>query len=95
LSRPQSFYFLNKIDRFKEKLPISPMNKYFPDYDGGDNYEQACDYILERFVALNQSEIKQIYTHFTCATDTQQIKFVMAAVNDIIIQTNLRDCGLL
>ncbi|RUS13582.1 guanine nucleotide-binding protein subunit alpha [Endogone sp. FLAS-F59071] len=87
--------FLNKIDRFKEKLPLSPMNKFFPDYEGGDNYDAACDYILNRFVSLNQSETKQIYTHFTCATDTQQIKFVMAAVNDIIIQNNLRDVGLL
>lgn len=26
--------FLNKIDRFKEKLPVSPMQNYFPDYDG-------------------------------------------------------------
>ncbi|CAJ0901712.1 15472_t:CDS:2 [Entrophospora sp. SA101] len=84
--------FLNKIDRFKEKLPLSPMVKYFPDYEGGSDYELACDYILNRFVSLNQSDIKQIYTHFTCATDTEQIKFVMAAVNDIIIQTNLRDC---
>ncbi|CAG8433736.1 10428_t:CDS:2 [Diversispora eburnea] len=83
------------IDRFAEKLPISPMENYFPDYTGGDNYEAACDYILNRFVSLNQSDIKQIYTHFTCATDTQQIKFVMAAVNDIIIQTNLREVGLL
>ena len=87
--------FLNKIDRFKEKLPISPMSNYFPDYYGGDNYEHACEYILHRFVSLNQSDIKQIYTHFTCATDTGQIRFVMAAVNDIVIQTNLRDCGLL
>jgi len=87
--------FLNKIDRFRDKLPKSPMNKYFPDYEGGNNYEAACDYILDRFVSLNQSDVKQIYTHFTCATDTQQIKFVMAAVNDIIIQNNLREVGLL
>jgi guanine nucleotide-binding protein G(i) subunit alpha len=26
--------FLNKIDRFKEKLPVSPMEHYFPDYEG-------------------------------------------------------------
>lgn len=26
--------FLNKIDRFKEKLPVSPMQNYFNDYDG-------------------------------------------------------------
>merc|ERR1711977_502894 len=65
--------FLNKIDRFKEKLPISPMKNYFPDYEGGDDYSLACDYILNRFVSLNQHETKQIYTHFTCATDTTQI----------------------
>ncbi|KAG0217065.1 guanine nucleotide-binding protein subunit alpha [Mortierella sp. GBA43] len=87
--------FLNKIDRFKEKLPISPMRKYFSDYEGGDDFDQASQYILNRFVSLNLSDTKQIYTHFTCATDTSQIKFVMAAVSDIIIQTNLRDCGLL
>ena len=73
--------FLNKIDRFKEKLPVSPMKNYFPDYEGGDDYSLACDYILNRFVSLNQHETKQIYTHFTCATDTTQIRFVMAAVN--------------
>lgn len=93
--------FLNKIDRFKEKLPVSPMKNYFPDYEGklnqngtdgrdhhksnisegGPDYAAACDYILNRFVSLNQHETKQIYTHFTCATDTTQIRFVMAAVN--------------
>ncbi|KAJ5188293.1 Heterotrimeric G-protein alpha subunit [Penicillium cf. griseofulvum] len=87
--------FLNKIDRFKEKLPVSPMKNYFPDYEGGADYSAACDYILNRFVSLNQAEQKQIYTHFTCATDTSQIRFVMAAVNDIIIQENLRLCGLI
>lgn len=93
--------FLNKIDRFKEKLPVSPMKNYFPDYEGtrqdhsafaenlyietvktgGQEYGNACDYILNRFVSLNQQDHKQIYTHFTCATDTTQIRFVMNAVN--------------
>lgn len=97
--------FLNKIDRFKEKLPVSPMKNYFPDYEGmssawllffiwwlcanwlmlgGADYAAACDYILNRFVSLNQAEQKQVYTHFTCATDTSQIRFVMAAVNGMI-----------
>ncbi|KAJ3016479.1 guanine nucleotide-binding protein subunit alpha [Thoreauomyces humboldtii] len=86
--------FLNKIDLFKQKLIRSPMRNFFPDYRGSD-YDSACDYILNRFVSLNQSDQKQMYTHFTCATDTTQIKFVMAAVNDIIIQGSLRDCGLM
>lgn len=67
--------FLNKIDLFAEKLPRSPLGDYFPDYAGGDSYDAACDYLLHRFVSLNQSAAtKQIYAHYTCATDTQQIK---------------------
>ncbi|KJA23442.1 hypothetical protein HYPSUDRAFT_201456 [Hypholoma sublateritium FD-334 SS-4] len=67
--------FLNKIDLFAEKLPRSPLEDYFPDYQGGANYDAACDYLLHRFVSLNQSAAtKQIYAHYTCATDTQQIK---------------------
>ncbi|KAG8685516.1 guanine nucleotide-binding protein subunit alpha [Ceratobasidium sp. 428] len=88
--------FLNKIDLFAEKLPHSPMGDYFPDYQGGDNYDAACDYLLHRFVSLNQSAAsKQIYAHYTCATDTQQIKFVLSAIQDILLQIHLRECGLL
>ncbi|KAF8522475.1 heterotrimeric G protein alpha subunit B [Hysterangium stoloniferum] len=88
--------FLNKIDLFAEKLPHSPMGNYFPDYQGGDNYDAACDYLLHRFVSLNQSAAtKQIYAHYTCATDTNQIKFVLSAIQDILLQLHLRECGLL
>ena len=67
--------FLNKIDLFAEKLPRSPLGDYFPDYNGGADYDAACNYLLNRFVSLNQSAAtKQIYAHYTCATDTQQIK---------------------
>ncbi|KAI9314325.1 guanine nucleotide binding protein, alpha subunit [Dichotomocladium elegans] len=87
--------FLNKIDIFKEKLSKHPLVEHFPEFEGPETYDAASDFILHRFVSLNQSDSKQIYTHFTCATDTQQIRFVMAAVNDIIIQNNLREGGLL
>jgi len=88
--------FLNKIDLFAEKLPRSPLGDYFPDYTGGNNYDAACDFLLHRFVSLNQSAAtKQIYAHYTCATDTQQIKFVLSAIQDILLQIHLRECGLL
>ncbi|SGZ27041.1 BQ5605_C025g10035 [Microbotryum silenes-dioicae] len=93
--RTSIILFLNKIDLFREKLPRSPVASFFPDYTGGADLQAACDYFSSRFVGLNQSSAKQIYTHFTCATDTNQIKFVLSAVNDIVIQVNLRDCGLL
>ena len=74
--------FLNKIDLFAEKLPRSPLGNYFPDYAGGDDYDAACNYLLHRFVSLNQSAAtKQIYAHYTCATDTQQIKCTYCLVS--------------
>eukprot|EP00842_Homolaphlyctis_polyrhiza_P003666 jgi/Hompol1/42/HPOL_005205-RA len=87
--------FLNKVDLFKEKLPKSPMGKYFQDYHGGDNFDEACEYMKDRFERLKKDGDKQIYKHFTCATDTSQVKFVMAAVTDIIIQTMMKDVGLI
>ncbi|KAE9387469.1 heterotrimeric G protein alpha subunit B [Gymnopus androsaceus JB14] len=88
--------FLNKIDLFAEKLPRSPLGDYFLDYDGGDNFDAACEYLLHRFVSLNQSAAtKQIHAHYTCATDTQQIKFMFSAIQDILLQIHLRELGLL
>lgn len=97
--RTSIILFLNKIDLFKEKLPISPLSDYFSDFqppaNQADMYNAASEYIVGRFVSLNQSPQKTIYSYFTSAVDTGQVKFVLSAVNDIIIQTNLRDCGLL
>lgn len=74
------FLILNNIDGFREKIPISPLKNYFPDYEGGQNLEAAADYIANRFVRMNENDSKQIYIHFTRAFDTVQIRFVMAAI---------------
>lgn len=89
--------FLNKMDLFREKLEKgAKLKDYFPEYQGANNYDEASKFILDKFVSLNKTpESKQVYAHFTCATDTEQIRFVMAAVTDIIIQRNLRDTGLM
>ncbi|KAJ3369727.1 hypothetical protein AMAG_06540 [Allomyces macrogynus ATCC 38327] len=88
--------FLNKIDLFKEKLAVTPVNKYFPDYEGPNDFQTACHFFLRKFTDLNtNAQYKSIYAHFTCATDTMQIKFVFSAINDILIRKNLEDAGLL
>lgn len=87
--------FFNKIDVFESKLASSPIESFFPDYTGGPFYDAGCQYFKAIFLALDRSGSNRMYVHFTCATDTQQMKFVMEAVNDIFIQTNLRAAGLL
>ncbi|KAJ7242250.1 heterotrimeric G-protein alpha subunit, GPA1-like protein [Mycena rebaudengoi] len=84
--------FLN-IDGLADKLLWSPLADYFSDYAGGDNYDAACDYLLHRFVSLNQSAAtKQIYAHYMSTTDGQQLKI---ATQDILLQLHLREAGLL
>ncbi|VDN55666.1 unnamed protein product [Dracunculus medinensis] len=88
--------FLNKKDLFEEKIRKSPLTLCFPEYSGTNTYEEAAAYIQLQFENLNKRKDgqKEIYSHFTCATDTNNIRFVFDAVTDIIIKENLRQCGL-
>lgn len=87
--------FLNKKDLFEEKITKSSLTICFPEYTGSNTYEEGANYIRLKFENLNKrKDQKEIYTHFTCATDTNNIKFVFDAVTDVIIKNNLKDCGL-
>lgn len=87
--------FLNKKDVFSEKIKKAHLSICFPDYDGPNTYDDAGNYIKVQFLELNmRRDVKEIYSHMTCATDTQNVKFVFDAVTDIIIKENLKDCGL-
>jgi guanine nucleotide-binding protein subunit alpha len=66
--------FLNKIDLFKEKVESSPIARFFPDFAGPNTFQEGCHFFLRKFTDMNLSDTKQIYAHFTCATDTTQIK---------------------
>ncbi|XP_041815749.1 guanine nucleotide-binding protein G(q) subunit alpha-like isoform X2 [Chelmon rostratus] len=82
--------FLNKIDLLEEKIMYSHLVDYFPEYDGPQrDVEAGKEFILDMFVSLNPNEKKIIYSHFTCATDTDNIRFVFHAVKDHILQGNL------
>lgn len=93
-SRTSVVLFLNKIDVFASKLPYSPLENYFPDYNGGDNINKAVKYILWRFTQVNRSGIN-IYPHVTQATDTSNILLVFAAVKETLLENSLRDSGIL
>ena len=64
-------------------------------FAGGPNYERAIAFLTSKFVQLHKSETREIYTHQTCATDTNQVKMVMADVNRIIVNSSLRNIGWL
>lgn len=93
-ARTSIVLFLNKIDVFADKLPYSPLEKFFPDYTGGNNINKAAKYILWRFSQVNRSGLN-IFPHVTQATDTSNIELVFAAVKETILENSLKDSGLL
>ncbi|CAG7717717.1 unnamed protein product [Allacma fusca] len=87
--------FLNKKDLFEEKIKKSPLTICFPEYQGSNTYEEAAAYIKMQFEKLNKSKNKDIYTHYTCATDTSNVQFVFEVITDIIIKDHLKNSGLM
>ncbi|OIR58556.1 MAG: guanine nucleotide-binding protein (G protein) subunit alpha [Amphiamblys sp. WSBS2006] len=86
--------FLNKIDVFEDKILYAPIEDYFSDYDGGADFDSAKEYFKNKFTALNNNEKRDIYTHYTCATDTTQVKNIMNSVQDTIVKRGIASAGL-
>lgn len=61
---------------------------------GGRDSKVAAKYIEDQFVAQNDNPLKKtVYAHVTCATDTENIRFVFQTVKEIIINDAIQDYG--
>lgn len=110
-ARTNCILFLNKLDLFEKKIKSSPISKYHEEYDafarenGGndkDDVTMGKEFIsslyLEAFkTGMNDDDdsARKLYTHYTTATDTDNIKLVFRIVNDFIVEINLQQCGLI
>ena len=82
---PPILLFLNKKDIFEKKIRTVDMNICFPDYKGGCDYDEALKFIKKKFLEQNLGH-RKVYTFVTCATNTENIKFVFRACSDIILR---------
>jgi len=94
-SKTSIILFLNKRDIFQDKIKHVPLNSCpcFKTYTGPNTYDAGCQLIENSFHARNKNPNKLIYAHVTCATDTNNMKVVLNAVNDIIIRGRLGAAG--
>ncbi|XP_015236933.1 PREDICTED: guanine nucleotide-binding protein subunit alpha-11-like [Cyprinodon variegatus] len=92
--KSSTILFLNKKDLLEEKIKTSHLATYFQDFKGpqGDA-ESAKIFIRQMFIQFKNKD-KPLYTHFTCATDTENIRFVFASVKDTILEEHLLNHGL-
>ncbi|ORZ37350.1 guanine nucleotide binding protein, alpha subunit, partial [Catenaria anguillulae PL171] len=85
--------FLNKIDLLASKFKAEAFTVPFPDFaappPGEDMTEHVLKFLAKKFYYLNHKRERKLYVHNTCATDTNQVRVVLATVNKIIIKLNL------
>ena len=90
--------FLNKRDLFAKKIQKKKIcdASEWHDYNGkAFDYDDGVGYFLHKFLEKNQQKNKDIYTHVTCATDTENVKVVFNASKDIILKFNLEASGFM
>jgi hypothetical protein len=64
-------------------------------YPGGHDYEKGVAFIQKKFTDLNENpKGKTIFTHITCATDTNHMRVVFNAVSIILLRIILDDVGI-
>ncbi|XP_044301888.1 guanine nucleotide-binding protein subunit alpha-14-like [Varanus komodoensis] len=87
--------FLNKKDLLEEKIMYSHLVTYFPQFTGPKQDAKAArEFILQSYKDQNSDKEKSIYSHFTCATDTENMRIVFDDVKDTILQLNLKEFNL-
>ena len=78
---------------FQEKVKTTPITIAFSDYTGPQDYHPSIQYIARKFKEQKKSG-PQAYCHLTCITDTNNMRFVINAVTDLLIKNFLKDCGI-
>jgi len=91
--------FLNKKDIFAEKIQYSDIasQNAFSDYAGpSKDFDAGVDYFIQKFKdCLIDEDFNDSFIHVTCATDTNNMEFVLESTRMIIMQDNLRKSGII
>ncbi|XP_048844933.1 guanine nucleotide-binding protein subunit alpha-11-like [Brienomyrus brachyistius] len=101
--RSSIILFLNKKDILAEKIQTSDLQTYFPSFSGKRRDAEAAMQFI-RLMYLQQAvkkdkgkdeKDKSIYVHYTCATDTQNIRVVFSDVKDTVLIRSLEEYYLI
>ena len=92
----QIILFLNKIDLFREKIKLHPLNRYFNDFTGNPSSEKdSVAYIQGKYLALDKQTNRKIIAHPTCATNTKNIETVTSVAFNGILDQLATEVGLM
>ncbi|KAJ5982060.1 hypothetical protein N7451_012160 [Penicillium sp. IBT 35674x] len=62
-------------DHGSRKLSLSPFSHYHTDFPGSDkDFYAAAEYLNRRFLDMDSARDREIFTHYTTATDTNLLR---------------------
>lgn len=105
--RDSSFLlFLNKSDVFRNKIRQVPITVCFENYKGDPHdFDQTSKFISKCFQEVHTkshnsdrnkqpgSALPYVYPYITCATDTENMQFIIDACQDILLRTEMAVSG--
>jgi len=86
--------FLNKSDLFAVKIQKVDLKVCFSDYKGGNDNTAASEFMTHKFKKLNRRTGREIFTHITCATDTENVRVVFNAVKETLMSKAMKAGGM-
>ena len=61
---------------------------------GPSTYDDSIDFLQNKIWEKKGNPEKLLYTHHTCATDTNQVQLVLDSVINMVTQLKMKDSGL-
>lgn len=81
--------FLNKVDKFMEKLADIPISDYFSDYNGGASYAKACEYFAQQFKSLDRRKDGLLHLYLTNVANTESFMGTLRCLRSTVLKENL------
>ncbi|XP_054469116.1 guanine nucleotide-binding protein subunit alpha-11-like [Anoplopoma fimbria] len=82
--------FLNKTDLLEEKITQSHLATYFPAFTGPQcDARSAEKFIWQMYQNKQSGHPQSLYKHFTCATDTNNIRLVFKDVKNTVFRKQI------
>jgi len=82
---------LNKLDLFKQKIGDGKsIRTFFAEYNGKDQWEPSANYVKQAFIS-KAPENAELYPHFCCAVDTDNVKLIWKDTREIVVSRLLND----
>ncbi|KAF4332074.1 guanine nucleotide-binding alpha-3 subunit [Fusarium beomiforme] len=86
------FVILSNISAFRNKLPQSPLSKWFPEFEGGSDGDEAVEFIKDRFRKLAKAD-QNVYIHVADIYSAPGVTAAIEAMENTSLSKVLKELG--